>query len=312
MQGTRGRKSSSFQRDMNSISRTTIILDHSLQARRRACHDSSKASGGASDDTDDEFDLEPCSMWSSFIHASLHYARLAWDLSPVGQKSQVSIHAAPGPATTHSSAIMNTWTTQEQNLAYISSSLRAIQQLDDADQEHAQEDPAGMNDWIGPALQGAIGHILEPIHQQLSYLSTGQNSTAPTAVATHSSPLPSGVVANVIILLVDPEDDCKEGEDTYMGDDNNGQAWRYGDQDLREVLTEALNKLQDYIKSTKVVNIHMDFIRISTLQQQTRADVVGEDVCYFCMLLQSLLIGYPLRPFTGTQLPRCRSPDGTE
>ncbi|KAF8925045.1 hypothetical protein BGZ58_001195, partial [Dissophora ornata] len=67
-----------------------------------------------------------------------------------------------------------------------------------------------------------------------------------------------------------------------MGDDNNGQAWRYGDQDLREVLTEALNKLQDYIKSTKVVNIHMDFIRISTLQQQTRADVVGEDISKIC------------------------------
>jgi len=40
-----------------------------------------------------DFDLEPASLWSSFVHASLHYARLTWDLSPVGHSSQASVHS---------------------------------------------------------------------------------------------------------------------------------------------------------------------------------------------------------------------------
>ena len=38
---------------------------------------------------DDEFDLEPCSMWTSFMNAALHFSRVTLDLTPPTQIPQV-------------------------------------------------------------------------------------------------------------------------------------------------------------------------------------------------------------------------------
>lgn len=98
--------------------RTVLILDHSASARTRPCYTQSGKGVELDPSTtwssvrksarisfmpeltttrypstdsleDDEFTLEPCSMWVSFVHAALHYARLSLELAPVGQKTQV-------------------------------------------------------------------------------------------------------------------------------------------------------------------------------------------------------------------------------
>ncbi|KAG0299523.1 hypothetical protein BGZ98_009966 [Dissophora globulifera] len=266
---------------MNTINRTTLILDHSPLARRRACDDAAKEGGIAGDDSDDEFDLEPCSMWSSFIHASLHYSRLAWDLSPAGQNSQISVHAAPGPPLTRNSAILNTWTAQEQTLAFISSSIQEVQDMDDTDQKIGHEGAEDVHDWIGPSLLGAISHILEPASLQQPMISTGHASTTP---AIPTGALQAGINAKIILLLVDPDDDQRnDSEDIQMGNAaQDDRSWRYGDQDLRQLLTDALHRLHDYIKASKVINIHVDYIRATTHRTRIHADIVDEDISKIC------------------------------
>ncbi|KAG0005435.1 hypothetical protein BGZ65_011176 [Modicella reniformis] len=229
---------------MNCINRTTFILDHSLQARRSACYDHLKKDVVAEDDellldSNYEFDLEPCSLWSSFIHASLHYARLSWDLSPVGQTSQVSIHAAPGHESTRNSVVLNTWVPQEQSVEYIASQLRILNL-----QDSAQEDHETLRDWVGPALQGAIAHILEPVALQPVSIIGGHYS---------------GTVGSIVMVLADLESYDREDQDVNMGSDTTmegtseqtNQAWRYRDLDLRGVLEEELYKLHDSMKTSR-------------------------------------------------------------
>ncbi|KAI7826968.1 hypothetical protein BC939DRAFT_109493 [Gamsiella multidivaricata] len=240
---------------MISIHRTILLLDHSPQARRKACYDNTKKDEAADEDSDDEFEPEPCSMWSSFVHAALQYSRLAWDLSPVGQKSQISVHVAPGGPAIYNSIILNAWTVQEQSLGHISYHLQELQHQEDAAAMNEQEIAATSKGWILLALQGAIAHILEPISQQ--------PGSAPSAQTT---PHHSSITANVIMVLTDmedqpedlPEDQPREGEeDTVMDNDmtvasEHDKGWRYGDLDIRKILVEALQTLQDALRSTKL------------------------------------------------------------
>ncbi|KAG0019416.1 hypothetical protein BGZ80_005841 [Entomortierella chlamydospora] len=182
-------------------------------------------------------------MWSSFVHAALHYSRLAWDLSPVGQKSQISIHVAPGPGSTLDSIVLNDWATQEQNLGNITSQLKELQTQDDLPSEEALEDTRSQNDWIGQALKGAIAHILEPTYLQTPAL-------GPSTIGQSGSPQ-LRVVADILMVLVDPEGPITEvSEDTDMNEDTE-QGWQYRGLDLRKALAEALRSLQECVKNNR-------------------------------------------------------------
>ncbi|KAF9112961.1 hypothetical protein BGX27_002507 [Mortierella sp. AM989] len=260
---------------MSNIKRTILILDHSPLARKKACYDNSNEGtcGVVAEKLHgDEFDLNPCSMWSSFIHAALQYSRLAWDLSPVGQKSQISIHVAPGLGLAMDSIVLNSWTAQEQTLGTITSQLKELRLQDS--QEEKVEDSDGSNSWIGQALKGSIAHILEPANIQ--------TSTLGSSVQGQSGSSQSRTLANILMVLVDPERPVKEeSEDIDMSDELD-QGWQYCDLDLRKVLSEALRSLQDCIRNTKGASFHVDFIRISTRQTRTRRDIVKENITRAC------------------------------
>ncbi|KAG0246035.1 hypothetical protein BGX31_004914 [Mortierella sp. GBA43] len=290
---------------MNCINRTTIILDHSPQARRRACHDIPKKPVAIDEDPNYDFDLEPASLWSSFVHASLHYARLTWDLSPVGQNSQasdytielpVSIHTAPGSGSTCNSVILNTWIPHEQTVGYVTSQLQLL------NIESAQEDGEYSHNWVGPALQGAIAHILEPIALQST-----------SAIGS----LHSGIDANIVMVLADTnypdtgEQDVDMDSDTLpkKGIEQTDQPWRYGNLDLRGELEEGLQKFHESLKSSRyahnpeisdpmrlrsktcfsyssyllrIANIQVDFIRVTTDRTRRSSDIIKEEISRIC------------------------------
>ncbi|KAF9169678.1 hypothetical protein BGX20_010004 [Mortierella sp. AD010] len=213
-------------------------------------------------------------MWSSFVHAALHYSRLTWDLSPVGQKSQISIHIAPGPGSTLDSIVLNDWATQEQNLGNITTQLKDLQTQDDLQSEEARQDTHSSNNWIGQALKGAIAHILEPTSLQTPVL-------GPSTIGQSGSPQ-LRLVANILMVLVDPEEPIKEvSEDIDMNEDTE-QGWQYRGLDLRKALAEALRSLQECIKNNRDASLHVDFIRISTQQTQKHIEVIKEEITRTC------------------------------
>ncbi|KAI1321841.1 hypothetical protein EDD11_000117 [Mortierella claussenii] len=217
---------------------------------------------------DDDLGLEPCSMWSSFVHAALHYTRLVWDLSPVGQKTQVSVHVAPGAATALDSIVLNGWLLEEQRLGNLTSQLKKLQSQDDMTSKRTDEDDSSLREWIKQALKGAIAHVLEPAPQQ--------------TVSNGSGGFQHRLLANIIMVLVDREGSIKkEGEDTEMNDEEN-QAWNYSGMDLRSILTEALHSLQECVRNSRVSNINVEFIRISTQLKKVHADIVREDISRVC------------------------------
>ncbi|KAF9432229.1 hypothetical protein BGZ76_011089 [Entomortierella beljakovae] len=213
-------------------------------------------------------------MWSSFIHAALHYSRLTWDLSPVGQKSQLSVHIAPGTDSNQDSIVLNGWAPQEQDLGCITSQLKEIQHQDEQNLEDGIVD-GDSGAWIRQALKGAIAHILEPLHSQS--LITGP----PVQAQTGSPQLRA--TTNIIMVLVDPSVTPRaEGEDSEMGEGEYDLQWQYRDLDLRKTLAEALYILQDCIRNTKGVGIHVDFIRISSSRNSCYTDISNEYITRAC------------------------------
>ncbi|KAF9949856.1 hypothetical protein BGZ72_008370 [Mortierella alpina] len=235
------------------------------------------------DPEDDEFTLEPCSMWVSFVHAALHYARLSLELAPIGQKTQISVHAAPGVQSDDSS-VLNTWTDAEQNLTHIATQLRLLQ-MQELDVQDTPNTESLQLDWIEQALKGAIAHILESEALSTSVSQTPQPSNIPA--------LQLGLVhqrrtANIVMVLLDPEEHHEGNEEDInmegVEDDSNGSSdsWQYSEHDLREILSEAIRSLQDYISSSKIANINVDFIRVSTAVNRPREDVVKEEIARVC------------------------------
>ncbi|KAF9023374.1 hypothetical protein BGZ52_012932 [Haplosporangium bisporale] len=188
---------------MAGINRTVLILDHSPHALQTPCVDFSANTLEIDLDGEEDIELEPCSMWSSQVHAALHYTRLALDLSPVNQKTQISVHVAPGVTPSGESVVLNTWTPAEQRLAHLH-----LLQLQDSSED---VDMAYDTSRIGQALQGAIAHILEPGPQ-----STGAVIQAQSGLATsqsYASSIASRRRANIVMILVDGEEENGEESD---------------------------------------------------------------------------------------------------
>ncbi|KAF9939463.1 hypothetical protein BGZ67_009499 [Mortierella alpina] len=230
---------------------------------------------------DDEFAIEPCSMWVSFVHAALHYVRLSLELAPIGQKIQLSVHAAPG-VMSDDSAVLNTWTDAEQSLEHITSQLKLLQ-MKESDVQDTPNTESLRPDWIEQALKGAIAHILESDAQPASFSQTTSSIPA----------LQLGVIqhrrtANIVMVLLDPEGHHEGGDEDISMEDpedrSNGSSdsWQFFGKDLREMLGEAIRSLQDYISSSRIANINVDFIRISTAISRSRKDVVSEEIARVC------------------------------
>ena len=109
-------------------------------------------------------------------------------------------------------------------------------------------------DWIEQALKGAIAHILESEALSTSVSQMQQPSNMPA--------LQLGLVhqrrtANIVMVLLDPEEHREGNEEDInmegVEDDSNGSSdsWQYSEHDLREILSEAIRSLQDYISSSK-------------------------------------------------------------
>ncbi|KAG0048040.1 hypothetical protein BGZ83_006947 [Gryganskiella cystojenkinii] len=284
-----------------TLSRTILILDRTPAARQRPSHDSGATPQGTGDD-DDNFELEPCTMWMSFMDAALHYTRLSLELAPI------SIHAAPGITPTGHSVILNTWTPDEQTLDHVASQLQVLRQAtaataaaaigleDTIMTEEGQQDKS--TKWIEQALQGAIAHILEPIPSaSVPTAPTAATTTASQKVVGPPAPAPTtallGAVVNIVVVLADEDDHeaSKSRRDsnnsTMKGRDDGFEAWSYGESDLRKTLFSALHSLRDSIRNSRqekywVSNIHVDFIRISSNQDIARADVIREDISRLC------------------------------
>ncbi|KAF9179172.1 hypothetical protein BGZ51_007178 [Haplosporangium sp. Z 767] len=223
----------------------------------------------------EEFDLEPCSMWVSLMHAALHYARLALDLAPFGQETQISVHAAPGVASAGDSVVLNAWTAPEQNLAKISSQLQALQQQDVAYKDKAGNDRSKditltSNVWIEQALKGAIAHILEPAFATQVEANLQRRTILHTKMNT------------IIMVLVDPEEQPKEQQEdidedmSTRSDTSHGspKSWKYDKFDLREILASALEALKDFIKNSKRDVVREEISRTCTASIYT---VLAED-----------------------------------
>ncbi|KAF9284143.1 hypothetical protein BGZ68_004893 [Mortierella alpina] len=230
--------------------RTVLILDHSASARTRPCY----AQSGKG------VELDP-------------------ELAPVGQKTQISVHAAPG-VLSDDSAVLNTWTDAEQSLTHITSQLRLLQ-MQESDVQDTPDTESLRLDWIEQALKGAIAHILESETLSTSASQTHQPSHTPPLVQHRR-------MANIVIVLLDPEvqhegheeDISMEGSED--GPDGSSDSWQYSGHDLREILSEAIRCLQDYISSSKIANINVDFIRVSTTINRPREDVVKEEIARVC------------------------------
>ncbi|KAF9385962.1 hypothetical protein CPB97_004271, partial [Podila verticillata] len=232
---------------MAGINRTVLILDHSPHALQTPCVDFSGNTLEIDLDGEEDIELEPCSMWSSQVHAALHYTRLALDLSPVNQKTQISIHAAPGVTPSGESVVLNTWTPAEQRLAHITSQLHLLQLQDSSEDVDMVDDTKR----IGQALQGAIAHILEPGPQ-----STGAVIQAQSGLATsqsYATSIASRRRANIVMILVDGEEENGEESDA---------VWIYKGSDLRRL----------------VANIHVDFIRVTSDCSISRQDTVNSQI----------------------------------
>ncbi|GJJ74318.1 hypothetical protein EMPS_06676 [Entomortierella parvispora] len=242
-------------------------------------------------------------MWMSFMDAALHYTRLSLELAPIGRKTQISVHAAPGVTPTGPSVIINNWTAEEQSLDHVASQLQVLRQATTAAaasaEDSSMEEEQQQGHWIEQALQGAIAHILET--SPMTSVPTAPLAPPPASQKGAAAPIPPAPVtssvamaANIVIVLADEDPRKKvkaESRDVAInggGRVNSDQqedqesAWSYGDGDLRKMLYSVLHSLRDAIKSTKVPNIHVDFIRISSSQDCKRLDVIGKDISRVC------------------------------
>ncbi|KAG0040720.1 hypothetical protein BGZ82_010537 [Podila clonocystis] len=228
---------------MAGINRTVLILDHSPHALQKSCVNFSENALEIDLDDEEDIELEPCSMWSSQVHAALHYTRLALDLSPVNQKTQISIHAAPGFTPSGESVVLNTWTPAEQRLAHMTSQLHLLQLQDASEDTDMTADDTKR---IGQALQGAVAHILEPVPPTTGAVAQAQSGLAASIASRRR--------ANIVMILVDgDEEDGGESADS---------AWFYKGSDLRRLVT----------------NIHVDFIRVTSDRSVARQDAVNNQI----------------------------------
>ncbi|KAF9905319.1 hypothetical protein EC991_001741 [Linnemannia zychae] len=250
---------------------------------------------------DDDFGLEPCSMWASFMNAGLHFSRVNLDLTPLTQVPQYSVHVAAGDRQTGGSVILNTWAPQDQNLSEISSNLQLLRQ---EDQEAVGNEPPTPDTWLEQALKEAIAHIIEPpqdpsgsawrlISAKKGYDEGRTNSSVATVVnaATSTSTSTTTTVTTqprstckIVFILADPESSFRrvkhEDGDTEMeGEEEEG--WFYGRQDIRRMVYEAVRNMEISIKKRNV-NIHVDLIRIATSQSQARGDIIMEQISRTC------------------------------
>ncbi|KAG0350481.1 hypothetical protein BG005_010013 [Podila minutissima] len=223
---------------MAGINRTVLILDHSPHALQKPCVDFTENTLEIDLDGEEDIELEPCSMWSSQVHAALHYTRLALDLSPVNQKTQISVHAAPGFTPSGESVVLNTWTPAEQRLAHMTSQLHLLQLQDASEDTDMTADDTRR---IGQALQGAIAHILEPGPPTTGAAVQAQSGLA--TAQTYAATIASRRRANIVMILMDgDEEDGEEGADS---------AWFYKGSDLRRLLVAQLQALHECIKSNE-------------------------------------------------------------
>ncbi|KAG0085164.1 hypothetical protein BGZ92_009214 [Podila epicladia] len=178
---------------------------------------------------------------------------------------RISVHAAPGFIPSGESVVLNTWTPAEQRLAHMTSQLHLLQLQDASEDTDMTVDDTRR---IGQALQGAIAHILEP-----GPLTSGAAVQAQSGLATsqtYAATIASRRRANIIMILVDgDEEDGEECADS---------AWIYKGSDLRRLLVAQLQALHECVKSSRVANIHVDFIRVTSDSSVARQDAVNNQI----------------------------------
>ncbi|KAG0227852.1 hypothetical protein BGW42_002543 [Actinomortierella wolfii] len=210
---------------------------------------------------DKELGLEPCSIWSCCGHAALHYARIVLDLSAVAPRSQIS------------------------------SQLQAINALDENDTPDATL--LDSNQWIENAILGAMAHILEPIAATTAQPAQSEKQQASSGISgaltsqifqeTHGASLAiptnylnpvSKIKGNIVILLLDKEQ-VDAAATVVTGDDTTISAWTIGAHDVKMILDECFESLYDAARSSKVGNIHVDIVRITTNTNDNRSDILN-------------------------------------
>ncbi|KAF8932801.1 hypothetical protein BGZ47_011181 [Haplosporangium gracile] len=243
---------------------------------------------------DDDFELEPCTMWTSFMNAALHFSRVTLDLTPPTQIPQYSVHVAAWDRQTGGSVILNTWSAKEQNMSEINAQLQLLRQ---EDQEASENEPTVPNTWLEQALKEAIAHIIEPSQEQTGSAwkpqgagkklfdevyntpSVPQPTTTPAATMTQPRS-----TCKIVFVIADPETSLQgvkqDNGDTEMNEEDK-KDWFYGDRDIRRILYEATRSMEASIKKRNT-SIHLDLIRIATNRSQARGDIIMEQVSRIC------------------------------
>ncbi|KAK3831770.1 MAG: hypothetical protein JOS17DRAFT_129517 [Linnemannia elongata] len=239
---------------------------------------------------DDEFDLEPCTMWTSFMNAALHYSRVILDLTPPTQIPQYSVHVAAGDRQTGGNVILNTWASKEQNMSEINAQLQLLRQ---EDQEASENVPTVPGTWLEQALKEAIAHIIEPPQEQTGSAWKQQGAGKKLFDEVHNTPsAPQPTTATIqprstckiVFVIADPETFLHGGSqqdgDAEMNEEEE-KGWFYGDQDIRGILYEATRSMEASIKKRNT-SIHLDLIRIATSRSQARGDIIMEQISRIC------------------------------
>ncbi|KAG0372581.1 hypothetical protein BGX24_000064 [Mortierella sp. AD032] len=252
---------------------------------------------------EDDFDLEPCSMWTSFMNAALHFSRVTLDLTPFTQVPQFSVHVAAGDHQTGGSVILNTWAPKDQNIGEINSNLQLLRQ---EDQETLGNESPIPDTWLEQALREAIAHIVEPPQDAtgsawrpvgtrkgygdesttVSIAPATPTTTAVTTTTAFTTTQPRSA-CKIVFVLADPETSFRGNKhtdgDTDMeeGEDDTDESWFYGGQDIRALLHEAVRSMDISIKKRNI-NIHLDLIRIATSQSHARSDIIMEQISRTC------------------------------
>ncbi|KAK5809122.1 hypothetical protein F5H01DRAFT_351266 [Linnemannia elongata] len=272
-----------------SLQRTILLLDHSPLARQKPCFVPSQGDNGFESDDDDEFDLEPCSMWTSFMNAALHFSRVTLDLTPPTQIPQYSVHVAAGDRQTGGNIILNTWASKEQNMSEINAQLQLLRQ---EDQETSGNESTVPETWLEQALKEAIAHIVEPPQEQTGSAWKQQGGGKKLLDEVNNTPSASQPITTIqprstckiVFVIADPETSLhgssqEDGDTEMKGEEEKG--WFYGDQDIRRTLYEATRSMEASIKKRNT-SIHLDLIRIATSRSQARGDIIMEQISRIC------------------------------
>ncbi|KAG0270727.1 hypothetical protein BGZ95_001599 [Linnemannia exigua] len=251
---------------------------------------------------DDDFDLEPCSMWTSFMNAALHFSRVTLDLTPFTQVPQYSVPFAAGDHQTGGSVILNTWAPKDQNIGEINSNLQLLRQ---EDQEALGNESSVPDTWLEQALREATAHIVEPPQdatgsawrlvgtkkgygdESTAVLPAPATSTTSTVTTTTSiTTTQPRSICKIIFVLADPETGFQgnknaDGDTTMEEEDDADESWFYGGQDIRALLYETVRSMETSIKKRNI-NIHLDLIRIATSQRHARSDIIMEQISRTC------------------------------